>query len=154
MPYSETGLLFHQEVKPPPKKGIQKSELNDERPCSPRGTVDSDVVIRPTTPRTKPPCVMTTGVWYGQRDKFQSPRHVKVTPNQYTTETTGHSSSVKGKHVSTVYVPVTPSTPVIFVTTLEFPGRTDSLIMEGPRKESVWLSLRKTGSCVWSRDSP
>ncbi len=26
---SEAGLLFNEEVKPPPKKGIQKSELND-----------------------------------------------------------------------------------------------------------------------------
>ncbi len=105
------------------------------------------MVIRPTTPRTKPPCVMTTGVWYGQRPKFQSPRHVKVTPNQYTTEVTAHSNSVKGQHVSAVYVPVTPSTRVIFFATLEFPDCTDSLIKGGPRRESVWLALRKTGSC-------
>ncbi len=64
-------------------------------PTSTRGTVVSDVVIRPTTPRTKTPCVMTTGVWHGQRTKFQSPRHVKVTPNQYTTEPTTHNNSVK-----------------------------------------------------------
>ena len=112
------------------------------------------MVIRPTTPRTKTPCVMTTEFWCGQRTKFQSPRHVKVVPKQYTTETTTDNSSVKGEHVSTVYVPVTPSTRVIFVTTLEFPDCTDSLTKGGPRRESVWLALRKHRRCKeWSERS-
>ena len=97
----------------------------------------SDVVIRPTTPRTKPPCVMTTGVWYGQRPKFQSPRHVKVAPDQYTTEATSHSSSVKGQHGSVVYVPVTPSARVIFVTTLIFVTRLYGLTYKGRSEEGI-----------------
>ena len=66
--------------------------------------MDSTVVIRPT-PEPKPPCVMSTGVWNGQRPKFQSPRHSKVFPNQntsYTTESTTHDGPAKGNSVSGV----------------------------------------------------
>jgi hypothetical protein len=54
---------------------------------------------------------MTTGVWYGERLKFQSPRHVKVTPNQHTTETTVHINSVKGLRTTRV-IGVCPSDTV------------------------------------------
>ena len=50
--------------------------------------------------------------------------------------------------MSAVYVPVTPSTRVIFVTTLEFPDCKDSLIKGGPRRESEWLSLKNNETCV------
>jgi hypothetical protein len=90
---------------------------------------------------TAPPCVMTTGVWYGYRPKFQSPRHSKVVPNQNTTKVRTHSGPTKGQHVESMYVPGTPTTLVIFVGTLDFPDCTDSLIKGGPRRESVWLAL-------------
>jgi hypothetical protein len=88
---------------------------------------------------------------------FQSPRHVKVVPNQNTTEVTVHSGPVKGNTVSAVYVPVTPQTHTIFLSTPEFPDSWDPK-KGGPRRESVWsvkLTLRNDGTCVSQpRDSP
>ena len=49
---------------------------------------------------------MTTGVWNGNRLEFQSPRHVKVVPNQNMTKVTTHDdTTTRDKYSVEVYVP-------------------------------------------------